>query len=159
LKWNCLLTVHFCFFPFEDGAEREEFSKDAAYGPEINRSSVVASAEEEVGTAVPDCNDYFVTTIERGERLVEAAGKTKVADADGARGGYHDICGFEVAVHYPVLVEVVQAVEELKEYGFNHGCWDGATRWLRVVVYYLEEIVLAVFEDHEDAFVFEDDFD
>jgi len=119
----------------------------------------VAGAEEEVGGAVPDRDDYFVAAVEGGERLVEAAGEAEVAYADGAGGCDHYVCRFQVAVHDPVLVEVVQTVQKLEEDGFDHAGGYGSARWLGVVVDDLQQVVLAVLEDHEDAFVFKNDFD
>lgn len=59
----------------------------------------------------------------------------------------------------PVAVEVEEAIQELEEDGFYHGGGDGVAGGLSVVVDDLEEVVFAVFEDHEDAFFFEDDLD
>ncbi len=56
----------------------------------------------------------------------------------------------------PVAVEVEKAVEKLEEDAFDHWCGNGMAGWLSVMVYDLEEIMFAIFEDHEDAFVFED---
>lgn len=60
-------------------------------------------------------------------------------------------------MHDPVAVEVKEAVEELKEDRFDHAGGDGMSLWLGVMVDDLEEIMLAIFEDHEDTFVLEND--
>jgi len=62
-------------------------------------------------------------------------------------------------MHDPVLVEIVQTIEELEEDGFDHTGGYGSAGWLGVVVDDLQEVVLAVLEDHEDTFVFQNDFD
>ena len=62
-------------------------------------------------------------------------------------------------MHDPVLVKVVEAVQQLEEDGLDHAGWYGTTRWLGVVVDDLKQVVLAVLKDHEDAFVFENNFD
>lgn len=56
-------------------------------------------------------------------------------------------------------MEILTPVEQLKHDAF-HGCrWDGVPSWLCVVVNDLEEIVFGILKYHEDALVFEDDFD
>lgn len=115
--------------------------------------------EEQFGGPVPDCYDDFVTGEEGVEGFVEEAGKTEISDFDFARGGHHDVCGFEIAMEYPVGVEVLTAVEELEHDGFDGCGWDGMACRLSMVVDDLEEIMLCVFENHKDAFIFEDDLD
>ena len=74
LERHCLLTVHFCLFAFEDGAQREQLGEDAAYGPQIDRDCVVAGSQEEVRGAVPNRDDDFIAAVEGGEGFIEAAG-------------------------------------------------------------------------------------
>lgn len=45
------------FLAFEHGAQAEEFAKDAADGPLVDRGGVVSRAEEEFGRAVPNSHD------------------------------------------------------------------------------------------------------
>jgi len=51
-------------------------------------------------------------------------------------------------------VQVEKTVEELEQDRADHFCWNGVALGLGVVVDYLEEVVLCVFEDHENAFIF-----
>ena len=90
---------------------------------------------------------------------MEEAGEAQVADPYGAGGGDHYVGGFEVAVEDPVAVQVEEPVEELEEDGADHAGGDGPPGRLGVVVDYLEEVVLAVLEDHVDGFFFEEDLD
>lgn len=62
-------------------------------------------------------------------------------------------------MQHPVSMQVLTTVEELKHDAFHGSWWNGMPRWLGVMMYDLKEIVLGVFEDHEDTFIFEDDFD
>ena len=54
----------------------------------------------------------------------------------------------------PIRVQVEKTVEELEQDRADHFCWNGVALGLGVVVDYLEEVVLCVFEDHENAFIF-----
>ena len=74
LEGHRFLAVHFRFLAFEDGPEREELGEDAADGPEVDGGRVVPTAEEELGCAVPDCDDYFVAAEEVVEGFVEEPG-------------------------------------------------------------------------------------
>lgn len=56
-------------------------------------------------------------------------------------------------MHDPVAVEVEEAVDELEEDRFDHAGGYRVSSGLCMVVDDLEEVVFAVFEDHEDAFV------
>jgi hypothetical protein len=51
------------------------------------------------------------------------------------------------------------AVEELEHDAFDGAWWDRMPCWLRVVMDDLQEVVLGILEDHEDALVFQDDLD
>jgi hypothetical protein len=75
-----------------------------------------------------------------------------------ARTSHHDICRFQVTVNDPTLVKVEQAVEKLEQDGLDHRGGYGPPSWLRMVMNDLQQVMLAVFEDHEDAFILEDDF-
>lgn len=56
-------------------------------------------------------------------------------------------------------MQILTTIEQLKHDAF-HGCWRNRMPcWLSVVVDNLQEIMLSVLENHEDTFVFEDDFD
>ena len=56
-------------------------------------------------------------------------------------------------------MQVKQTIQELKQYGFDRGCRNSMSSWLCVVVNDLQEIMLAVFKDHINAFLLQDDFD
>ncbi len=56
-------------------------------------------------------------------------------------------------------MEILTSVEQLKHDTFDGGGRDGMPRWLGVVMDDLQEVMLGVFEDHKDAFVFQDDLD
>lgn len=71
------------------------------------------------------------------------------------RASNHDICGLQITVNHPILVEIEQAVEQLEQDGLDHLSRNRPSGGLRVVVNDLEQVVLAIFEDHEDTFVFE----
>ena len=55
--------------------------------------------------------------------------------------------------------EIEKAIQKLEEDRAHHWGWDGVALRLGVVMDNLEKIVFRVFEDHEDAFAFENDFD
>lgn len=91
---------------------------------------------------------------------MEEPRQAEIADAYGAGAGDHYVGGFEVAMQDPVAVEVEKAVEQLEEDGLDHWGGDGAARTLLgMVVDDLQEVVFTVLKDHEDAFLFEDNFD
>lgn len=54
-------------------------------------------------------------------------------------------------------MEVEQAIQQLEQNRSDHGCRDGMSLWLGVVVDDLQQIVLCVLEDHEDTLVLQDD--
>ena len=159
LKRHRLLAVHLRFLALEDRPQGEQLREYAAHGPQVDGGRVVSAAEEELGRAVPDRHYDFVAAEEGVKGFVEEAREPQVADADFSARGHHYVGRFEVPVEHPVAVQVVQAVEELEEHGFYGRGGDGVpVRGGAVVLDYLQQVVLAVFEDHEDALVFEDYF-
>ena len=157
LEGDGLFRVHLGFFAFEDRPQGEQLREDAAHGPQVDGWGIVAGAEEEVGRTVPDGDDDFVAVEEGLERRAEEAGQAEITDADGAGRCDHDVGRFEVAVQHPIPVKVEESIQELKEDGFDHSCGDRMSCRLGVVVDDLQQVVLAVLEDHEDTFLFEDD--
>ena len=113
LEGHRLLSVLLGFLAFKDGPQRQELGEDAADGPEVDGGRVVSASEQQFGGTVPDCHDDFIAGEEGVQGLEEEAREAEVADLDAAAGGHHDVCGFQVAVYDPVLVEVEQAGEQL----------------------------------------------
>ena len=91
--------------------------------------------------------------------LVKETSKTQITDFDFSRGGYHDICGLEVTVEDPIGVKILTAVQELEHYRFDGWSRDRMASRLGVMMNDLEEVVLGIFENHEDTFILEDNFD
>jgi hypothetical protein len=118
----------------------------------------VSRSQEQLGRAVPDCDDDFVAAEEGVEGFVEESGKTEIPDLYLAARGYHDICGFEVSVQDPVGMKILTTIQELEHDAFDCCRGNWVTGWLRVVMDDLEEIMLGVFENHVDTLTFQDDF-
>lgn len=75
----------------------------------------MARTEKKVGASIPNGDDNLVAGIERGERFVEESSKAKVTDANMAGGGDHDIGWLQVSMDDPILMEVEQTIQELKQ--------------------------------------------
>ena len=162
LEGHLLLVVHLGLLALEDGPQGEQLGEDAADGPEVDGGRVVVRAEDQLRRAVPYGHDHLVTAVQRGQRLVHAAGEAQIADLDAAAVGDHDVGRLQVAVQHPARVQVVAAVEQLEQQRLDDGRGDGtprARRLRRVVVDDLQQVVLGVLEDHEDALVLEDGLD
>lgn len=55
-------------------------------------------------------------------------------------------------------MQVQQPVEKLEQYRPDHGRWNRMSLRLGVVMNDLEQVMLGIFEHHEDALVFQNDF-
>jgi hypothetical protein len=117
----------------------------------------MSRSEEEFGCSVPDCDYYFVTTEERVKWFVEESGKTEISYFEFAARSDHDICWLQVSVQNPVSMEILTSIKQLEHDTLHRSRWNGMTSRLSVVMDDLQEIMLGVFKDHEDAFVFQDD--
>lgn len=62
-------------------------------------------------------------------------------------------------MHDPVAVKVEKPIKKLIHDGAKSGCGNRCSWVLSVPVYDLQEIMLGVFEDHEDALGFQDNLD
>ena len=94
--------------PLEEGDTEEELGRYAADGPDVYSGSVSARPEEELRRPVPPRDDLV------GEGAVwatEGLGQTKVCDLEGPFAVEEEVVGLEVAVEYPVRVEVLQPLE------------------------------------------------
>ena len=185
LKGRRLLVVQLRLLALEDRAQAQQFREDAADRPEVDGGRVVLCPQQQFGRPVPDRHHHLVAREERVERFMEDAGQAEVADADLSAGGHHYVGGFEVPVQHPIRVEVVHPIQELPEHRFHcggrdrgsllrrmgggWGCWGVRVLGLGLVVGGrggvgagvvlddLEEVMLAILEYHEDAFLLQDD--
>ena len=114
-------------------------------------------SEEEFGCSVPDCDDYFIPTEQRVKWFVEQSGKTEISYFEFAARSDHDICRLQISVQNPVSMEILASIEKLEHDALHRSRWNGVTSRLSVVMDDLEEIMLGVLKDHENAFVFQDD--
>lgn len=117
-------------------------------------------AEQELGGSVPDGDDNGVDVGEGSERGLEEAGEAEVCNFDAATlvGGFvgagdEDVGGLKVAVDNPVLVEVVHAVEDLPEKGFDSLHGHELSDAVVMPANHVEEVVLGVVEDEVEGFV------
>ena len=93
--------------PLEERDAQEEFGHDAAHGPHVHSGVVQSRAEQELRRPVPP-GDHLV-----GQRAVwtaEGFGQTEVGDLEDPFAVEQEVVGFEVAVEYPVRVEVLQSL-------------------------------------------------
>jgi hypothetical protein len=88
---------------------------------------------------------------------VEEAGKSQIANLDFAGACDHDVSRLQVTMHDPVPVEIDKALQELVEDRLDGACWNGLTLWLIVVMNDLQQVVLGIFKDNEDALFLEND--
>lgn len=94
-------------------------------------------SQKQLGGAIPNGYDDFVSGKQRLEWLVGQTGETEVSDFDDSAGGYEDVCGFEVAVDDVGVVKVQKAVEELEGQRLEDGRCDRTSEGLGVVVDHL----------------------
>ena len=59
-------------------------------------------------------------------------------------------------MEHPVRMEIEESIQELEQYRLDCGCRYWMSTRLCVVMYDLKKIMLSIFEDHEDTFVFKD---
>ena len=62
-------------------------------------------------------------------------------------------------MEHPISMQILTPVQKLKHDAFHGGRRDRMSSRLSVMMDDLQQIVLGIFKHHEDAFVFEDDFD
>jgi hypothetical protein len=109
LEGNSFLRVLLRLLSLKDGTKGQQFGENATYSPQVDCGCVMPASEQELWGTVPDCHDNLIACEEGVQRLVEEAGEAEIADFDASAGCYHDVCGFEIAVDYPILMEVEEA--------------------------------------------------
>lgn len=92
--------------PLQEWFAGDELAHDAADGPHVDGGIVGARSEEELGGAVPECDDELG---EFGAGVADVAGHAEVCDLEEAAVGEEEVGCFEVAVEDVVLVEVGDA--------------------------------------------------
>lgn len=100
----------------------QQFSHDTPHTPHIDLGAVFLCPQEEFRGPVPEGHD------ELGEfrgRIAIVAGHAEVGDFELAAVVEEEVGGFEVAVHDPLVVEKVEAREELEEEGFDFAGEEG----------------------------------
>lgn len=114
----------------EERFRSDEFCENAANRPHVDCLRVVFRAEEQLRGAVPDGDDDRVDVRQRAQRRLEEAGQAEVGDFDATAlgwgfvgAGYENVGWFEVAVDYPVHVEVVHSLQDLPEKGLDGLHW------------------------------------
>lgn len=85
----------------EEGATGVHLGHDAAGGPDVDGGGVGAGAEEDVGGAVPQGDDFVGEGVD-GD--AEGAGETKVGKFEVAGGVDEEVLGLEVSVEDAVVV-------------------------------------------------------
>jgi hypothetical protein len=92
---------------------RQELRKDAPHGPHVDGGRVLLLGEQQLGGPVPP-RDHVL----RHEALLAAgARQAEVADLEVAAGIQEKVAGLQVAVEDVRGVHVLQAPEELQEWG------------------------------------------
>ena len=89
---------------------RRHLREDAPDGPHVHAGAVLAAAEEDLGRAVPQRDD-FVGVGAQGD--AEGAGEAEVGEFQVARAIDEEVLRFQVAVEDPVGMAVADAEEEL----------------------------------------------
>ena len=118
----------------------------------------MSGSEQEFGGAIPDRYHNFIATEQRVKGFVEESGKTEIANFYLATRGYHDICWLEISMQNPIGMQVLTSIQELKHDALD-SCWrDRVPSRLRMVMNDLEEVMLSIFEHHEDTFTLQDNF-
>eukprot|EP00047_Mylnosiga_fluctuans_P014408 m.38260 g.38260 ORF g.38260 m.38260 type:complete len:353 (+) comp5492_c0_seq3:83-1141(+) len=82
---------------------------DAADRPHVDRGAVAPRAEEQLGAAVPDCHGLAGQAAVRAAKL---GCEAKVSNLQNAACIEHEVAGLEVPVHYPAIVQVLQALQQ-----------------------------------------------
>lgn len=97
---------------------RQQLPHNTPHTPHIDLSAVFLCSQEEFRGPIPEGHD------ELGEfrrRIAVVTGHAEVSDFELAAVVEQEVGGFEVAVHDPLVVEEVEAREELEEEGFDFG--------------------------------------
>ena len=94
----------------EEGPSGVHFCHYAARRPDVDAGVVGAGAEEDVGCAVPEGDNFVGEGIDGN---AEGAGKSKVGEFELAFVVDQEVLRFEVAVEDPIVVAEGDALEEL----------------------------------------------
>ena len=86
-------------------------SEDAANGPHVDTSGVLATTEQNLGRAVPESDDFVSVGAERDTK---SASQTKIGQLQVALLVDEQVLWLEVAVQDAVGVAVARALEELE---------------------------------------------
>lgn len=87
---------------------------------------------------------------------MEETRETQISNFDFTLFCDHDVGRLQISVHDPVAVQVYKALQELIQDRLDGPRWYGLALWLIVVMDDLQEVVLCIFENNEDTFVFKD---
>ena len=117
----------------------------------------MAAPQQQLWRPIPYSHNDLVAAEQGVERLVKQPREPEVPNLDVAGRGHHDVGGLEVAVQHPVGVQILTPIEQLEHDALDGAGRDAMARLLRVVVDDLQQVVLGVFEHHEDALVLEND--
>ena len=102
--------------PGEKRAAGVHFGHDAAGGPDVDGGVVGAGTKENVGSAVPE-GDNFVGEGVDGD--AEGPGETKVGKFELTLIVYQEVLGLEVAVKDAVFMAKCDSLKKLVHKGFD----------------------------------------
>lgn len=125
---------------------------DAAGRPDVDRGVVGAGAEQDVWSAVPQCDNFITEGVYWD---AEGASEAEICEFELSTCIDQEVLGLEIAVQDAVLVAEVDPTEELLHKGFDGGGVELAAVAARVHVFL--QIFVHVFKDqHELVFRVDD---
>jgi len=95
----------------EERLTGSHLGEDAANGPHVDTSGVLAATEQNFGRAVPESDDLVSVSAERNTK---GAGQTKIGQLQVALLVDEQVLRLEITVKNAVGVAVARALEELK---------------------------------------------
>lgn len=95
---------------WEEGLAGSHLGEDAADGPHVDTSGVLAATEQDFGRAVPESDDLVSVSAERN---TESAGQTKIGQLEVAFLVDEQVLRLQVTVQNTVGVAVARTLKEL----------------------------------------------
>merc|ERR550534_677450 len=97
-------------FAREERLHHQQLTEDASNTPDIDVRAISLGAQQELGSAIPKCDDYRGVVLQRAAIFTC---QTKVAHLEDSVVAEEEIACFQVSVQDPIVVEMMYCPEEL----------------------------------------------
>lgn len=131
----------------KEGSTSKHLGHDTSGRPDIDASIVGPASQQDIGSTIPEGNDFVGEGVDRNAK---GTSQTKITKLENTLAVDEEVLGFEIAVKHTILVAEVDALEQLIHEGFDGGRLKSTT--FAMCIHISLEISIHEFED-EHQFV------